>query len=233
MVKKEVIRVLLVEDDPMVQEVNRQFIESVPGFEVIHIASNGEEGLHQLKQLKPDLVILDIYMPEQDGVSMMERIRSNQVDVDIMVITAANDKDTIRKMLQNGAIDYIVKPFKFERLEQSLKHYFKYYSNVSSKEEFRQHEIDHFLGPVLIDKAKKNPDDNELPKGLNAQTLKQILLYLQGQTESVSAEEAADGVGIARVTARRYLDYLQKSGEVEMDIQYGGVGRPVNKYKIE
>jgi two-component system response regulator DctR len=73
---------------------------------------------------------------------------------------------------------------------------------------------------------------DQLPKGLNAVTMKQILLYMANRDQLLSAEEVADGVGIARVTARRYLDYLEKSGRVELDVRYGGIGRPINRYGL-
>ncbi|WP_085505427.1 response regulator [Thalassobacillus devorans] len=222
------IKVLLIEDDPMVQEVNRQFIERVPGFQVEAIASDGEEGMELTRKIKPDLIVLDIYMPEKDGMETLEQLRGDQLDIDVIVITAANDKGTIKKMLQRGATDYIVKPFKFKRLEQALTRYRDLHQRFSGEGELAQKQIDD-----VITGAKQSPSSSkELPKGLNEQTLEQIILFLREQKEALSAEQVADGIGIARVTARRYLDYLKNIGEVVLDIQYGGVGRPVNRYKI-
>ncbi|MFP3339069.1 FaeA/PapI family transcriptional regulator, partial [Micrococcus sp. SIMBA_131] len=82
------------------------------------------------------------------------------------------------------------------------------------------------------DETNDSITTHQIPKGLNHQTMKQIILYIDKQAKPLSAEEAADGIGIARVTARRYLDYLQKSGKVQLDIQYGGVGRPLNRYSL-
>lgn len=59
------IKVLLIEDDPMVQEVNREFIKSVPGFQVAAVAGNGEQGIQLIKDIRPDLVVLDVYMPKK------------------------------------------------------------------------------------------------------------------------------------------------------------------------
>ncbi|MBB6453524.1 two-component system response regulator DctR [Salirhabdus euzebyi] len=227
------IKVLLIEDDPMVLEVNRQFIERVEGFQIIDTAKNGMEGLQKAKEQKPDLIILDIFMPEQDGIDTLKAVRAEQLDVDIIVITAANDKATIKTMLQNGALDYIVKPFQFERLQQALQHYYTYRNNFKGEGELEQQHIDALI-PSLSSNIKidNQQEINALPKGLNEQTLKQIVLFLIQQEGSVSAEETAGGIGIARVTARRYLDFLQKTGKVDMDIQYGGVGRPINRYII-
>ncbi|MDO3678636.1 response regulator [Paenibacillus ehimensis] len=232
--KRDALRVLLIEDDPMVQEVNSQFVERVEGFRVVGIAFTGDEGLRMVKKLQPDLVILDIFMPVQDGIETLLELRRNQTPVDVMIISAANDMRTIEKMLQNGAVDYIMKPFKFERVKQALEHYRKMKTALDSGRPASQSELDRLLFG-RTDEAS-SPDDRvevpqELPKGLQAVTLKQIMQFLVGQSEALSAEEVAEGVGIARVTARRYLDYLEKSGQVRLDLQYG-VGRPVNKYRL-
>src|SRR5699024_7875643 len=117
------ITVLLIEDDPMGQEVNRQMIGKVEGFQVIAAAGSGSEGLKLAEQQKPALVVLDIFMPERDGIQPLYQLRSDGMNIDILVISAADDTDTIKKALQYGAIDYIIKPFKFARLVQALNKY--------------------------------------------------------------------------------------------------------------
>ncbi|CAG7615348.1 Transcriptional regulatory protein DcuR [Paenibacillus solanacearum] len=231
-----VYSVLLIEDDPMVQEVNRQFVERVEGFRIAGVAGSGTEGLELVRQVKPQLVILDIFMPLQDGIETLTQIRKEQLYVDVIVISAASDRRTIERMLQNGAFDYIIKPFKFERVKQALEHYRQMKEALGSEQTATQHELDRMLFGGSRSSAATVPDvpvlpAAELPKGLQAVTLKQIMQYLLGQPHPLSAEEVAEGVGIARVTARRYLDYLEKSGQLRLDLQYG-VGRPVNKYML-
>lgn len=126
MAVKEEISVLLIEDDPMVQEVNREFIASVDGFKIIAAAGNGEEGISLAKKLKPDLVILDIFMPKKDGIQTLQEFRKQHLDSDVIVVSAAKDKETIKLMLQNGARDYIIKPFKLNRIQQALEKYRHY-----------------------------------------------------------------------------------------------------------
>ncbi|WLR49194.1 response regulator [Halobacillus litoralis] len=222
------IRVLLIEDDPMVQEVNRQFIERVEGYHVVAIASNGEKGLKLIREHQPDLVILDIYMPALDGRKTLQELRRLAFDVEVMVITAANDKSMIRSMFQYGVVDYIIKPFKFERLERALLDYKNFRTRMTGEGGVAQEQLD-----TLFNHAPSSKGMNHLPKGLNQQTLNQILDYLKQDAVALSAEEVADGLGMARVTARRYLDYLQKNGQLNIDIQYGGVGRPVNRYQVK
>lgn len=221
------ISVLLIEDDLMVQEVNREFLERVHGFEVIGIASNGLNGLNMVRELAPDLILIDMYMPKMNGLETIQAIRAEGHSSDIIAITAASDMETVRKVLLHGAVDYLMKPFKFERLKQSLENYSAYRIKLKDKSQLTQKELD------KIRFQKEEPHEKKgLPKGLHEVTLIRILTFLSDQGEAVSAEDVAINVGIARVTARRYLEHLERDGRLEIDIQYGGVGRPVNRYLI-
>jgi two-component system response regulator DctR len=251
---KNSFTVVLIEDDPMVQEVNRQFIERVAGFHVAAVAGNGNDGIRCVQKVKPDLVFLDIFMPGQDGVAVLKQLRSLELPVDVIAVTAANDASTIQNLMRLGLFDYIIKPFKFERVQETLERFRTLHSTLHTEKSVSQGELDQmFRGagpsgdisenvPVITgaDRASPNGKDpadlailrEELPKGLNSVTMKQILLYMASRNQLLSAEEVADGVGIARVTARRYLDYLEKSGCVQLDVRYGGVGRPINRYGL-
>ncbi|MFP7221492.1 response regulator [Priestia filamentosa] len=223
---KNDVSVLIIEDDPMVQELNKTFINKVQGFTVVGTASNGEEGLEKLKELNPELALLDIFMPKLNGVATLQKLRNENFTTDIIVVSAAKDGETIKKVLQNGAIDYIMKPFTFERLQQALEKYRNYHKRINKESTLSQEQLD----SILYSSSKPENFSSLLPKGLNEFTLTVIVDYLKEQREPHSAEEVANGVGIARVTARRYLDYLEKTKAVKIDIQYGGVGRPINRY---
>lgn len=218
-------KVVLIEDDPMVQEVNKEFIKSVKGFQVIAIASNGEEGISFVKKLNPDLVILDIFMPKKDGIQVLQEFRKQQLETDVIVVSAAKDRETIKLMLQNGAIDYIIKPFKLHRIQQALEKYRQYKISLRDSGFISQEQLD-----LLLYSGRSERTTSNLPKGLNEFTLNEIVTYVKQQEEPRSAEDVARAIGIARVTARRYLDYLEKSGAIHLAVQYGGVGRPINRY---
>jgi len=222
------ISVILIEDDPMIRQVNQQFIEKVKGFQIIGTAGNGIEGMKLIKKLKPNLVIMDIFMPEQNGIQTLQQLRESKLNVDVITITAATEMKTIRQILQLGVYDYIMKPFTFERIKQTLENYRNFKEKMGRKKELTQTELDELIHPYRLNLQGLN----ELPKGLNASTLDKIIAFIRMQDNSVSAEEVANGVGLARVTARRYLDYLEKQQKVVIDIQYGSVGRPVNQYRI-
>ncbi len=223
----ECITTLIVEDDPMVLEINRQFIEKVEGFSVKGIAQNFNEAERLLGELKPQLVILDIYLPDTSGVELLKKIRGLGFPVDVIMITAARDRSIIQDVLRYGAIDYIIKPFKFSRLQNSLLSYKVLRNKLQENGTLNQEEIDSLTNASSPPKIFEN-----LPKGLNEITLRQVFLYIVKKKRGLCAEEVAEGVGIARVTARRYLEYLDSKGIAQLELQYGSVGRPINRYSI-
>lgn len=219
------IRTVIVEDDPMVMQVNRQYIEDIDGFEIVGTADTGHEALSLIRKTLPDLVILDIYLPDLDGIQTLKELRTSTIPTDVILVTAARDVDTIQNAFRYGAIDYIIKPFKFSRLKSALDSYKLLNSKMNRKTSMDQDEID----DLAMNKTRMQ---ESLPKGLNDVTLRQVLLYLLKNGTPLSAEEVADGIGLARVTARRYLDYLEKAGKLFLEVQYGSVGRPINRYKV-
>lgn len=221
------IKTVLVEDDPMVLHVNTQYIKDIGGYHIIGVAETSEDALRLIQKLKPDLVILDVYLPDQDGIITLQEIRNLNLPTDVILVTAARDAETVQNAFRFGAVDYIIKPFKRERLKSALDTYRLMKQKLSRKTALNQDEIDTLSGTKKI-----KPCEELLPKGLNELTLKQVVLYLLKQNTLLSAEEVAEGVGIARVTARRYLEYLEKTGRVIIDVQYGSVGRPVNRYRL-
>lgn len=229
-----VIKILLIEDDPMVREVNRQFIERIEGYQIVGTAANGVIGFQKIKELKPDVILMDIFMPEQDGLETLRQIRGEMVNVDVISVTAANDMPTIQNILHLGVYDYIMKPFTFERMQQTLENYRQYKKKTQSVEDITQQELDALIRKGLVEeKVEAMPDlELELPKGFNRSTLDKVLAYLKKSQNGVSADEVAASIGVARVTARRYLDFMEKRQLIKVDVQYGGVGRPVNQYFI-
>ena len=219
------IDVVIVEDDPMVVEVNRGFVNAVSGFKVAGVARSGREAIEMIRGVEPDLVLLDIYLPDMDGVTALQEIRRLGLPTDVIVVTAAQDAETIQNVFRYGAIDYVIKPFKFIRLKAALNCYATLHNRFKRQVQMNQAEID------SLALSRGQQQDEGVPKGLNELTLKQVYLYLIKEGAALSAEEVAEGVGLARVTARRYLDFLEKTGKVILELQYGSVGRPVNRYK--
>ncbi|MGQ9533280.1 MAG: response regulator [Desulfotomaculales bacterium] len=220
----EPITVLIIEDDPMVAEINTSFVHAVPGFKVVGAARTGRAGVEATQRLQPNLALLDVYLPDVDGLSVLREIRDLALPVDVILVTAAHDTFTIQNAFRYGAIDYIIKPFRFDRLKAALENFAVLYHRLHTPSPLRQEEIDRLtLGHLL---------PPELPKGLQEVTLRQILLLLIKEPRAWSAEEVAARLGVARVTARRYLEFLRAGGQAELEMQYGTVGRPVKRYRL-
>ncbi|KHF27569.1 MULTISPECIES: response regulator [unclassified Anoxybacillus] len=218
------IRILLVEDDPMVQQINKKFVAQVEGVSVVGTAANGEDALEKLEKLRPDLILLDVYMPKMDGIQTIRLFRERGYQVDVIIVSAASDAETIQTMLRNGVVDYIIKPFQFERLKQAIERYQLLRKTLNDKQ-VTQQKIDEWMY------RHTQKQQISLPKGLNEATLRQIEQYMLQATDAHSADEVAEAIGIARVTARRYLEYLENIGEVEKEVQYGTIGRPIHRYR--
>lgn len=222
------INVLVIEDDPMVAEVNKGLINSVVGFRVIFVAKTGAEGIKAVDNLNPDLTMLDVYLPDINGVDVLKEIRKIGSGTDVILVTAAQDAETIQNVFRYGAVDYIIKPFKFDRLKAALESYVMLRKNFNSKSSFNQADLDKITQQKGVISSEQST-----PKGLNDITMKQIIMYLAKNNDRLSAEEVAEGLGLARVTARRYLEYLEETGRVSLELQYGSVGRPIKRYKTK
>lgn len=221
------IGIVIVEDDPMVLEVNKQYIKAVGGFTILGTADHAAKGLELVRRFRPQLLLLDIFLPDQKGIEVLQEMRRLDLPTDVILVTAARDVETIQQGFRYGIVDYIVKPFRFERIKSSLESYRDMYYRLQEKKNLDQAEIDDMgLGKVKL-------AEEILPKGLTEITLKQVLLLLVKGKQSYSAEEVAAEVGLSRVTARRYLEYLEKTGKAELELQYGSVGRPVNRYRLK
>lgn len=221
------IQVLIVEDDPMVAQINREYISALPMFQVVGHASNGEDALRFLAGNRVDLIVLDIYMPKMDGLKMLARMRAQFNDVDVIFVTAAREKEAILRGLQLGAVDYLIKPFTFERIRQALERYSQRRALLNRVDELNQETLDALLSA---------PDDaispHDLPKGIQPDTLGRVEEWLGTRSGVVELQHVASALSITTVTARRYLDYLVSTGAVRRELKYGSVGRPSHQYIV-
>lgn len=220
------IRVLIVEDDPMVAEINKKFTEAVEGFAVVGVARNGQEALAFMGKKAVDLLILDIYLPDKNGVEILSKLRRDEQPVDVIMVTAADDSKTVSKVLRQGVVAYIAKPFKFDRYRSVLEAYRNFRDKTQRKASLAQEDIDGILA------IQQSVVTEETPKNFNAQTLSLITNYLHVQEQFLSAEEIALAVGLSRVTVRRYLEYLVDQGRVQRVMDYHAVGRPIHRFRL-
>ncbi|MEK4517560.1 response regulator [Paenibacillus sp. FSL H8-0122] len=225
------IKVLIVEDDPMVAKFNRHYLEQVAGFEYAGWAATGDEALILLEKQQVDLILLDIYMPRVSGLQLLSALREQGSKVDIIVISAASDNASIRKALQNGAVDYLIKPFEFARFQAALSAYREDYK-LMHKEHLSQEQLDKLLRHSLGTEEEKTAA-LPLPKGLAEGTLESIWSTINRLESPVfSTEDISSHAPISRISVRKYLAFLTEAGILEMELSYGAVGRPVYMYKV-
>lgn len=225
------IEVMIVEDDPRTAEIYKQFTQKLEGYTVSNIANSGEQALEILKIYSPDLLLLDIYLPDMNGIDLLWQVRSHYRGVDVILITASNEADTVREAIRGGVFDYMIKPIMIDRFLATLKKYQDVKQQLSNSKVFRQHEVDSFFKttPMTLEEGTK---EIPLPKGIDKLTLSRIKKQLIEANESVNVDELAKSLGITPSTSRRYLEYLLSIDEVEVELKYGAVGRPERRYKL-
>jgi len=221
------IRTLIVEDDFRVAAIHRGFIERLPSFSVVGVAHTAREALERAAEDQPDLVLLDIYLPDRSGLEVLRELHSTgRPPVDVIAITAANDVTTLRSAMQGGVIHYLVKPFQFNAFREKLESYAALRSRLREVREVDQDEIDQVLATLRAGTSAPT-----LPKGLSPATFALVARTLRGVEDDLSAEDVASRTGVSRVTSRRYLDRLARSGLVEVTMRYGKTGRPEHRYR--
>lgn len=218
-------KVLIVDDDPMVADINRHYVEKNALFTVKGFARNGEEALEFLKKEPVDLVVLDVFMPVMDGIETLKNIRNKKDTVEVIMVTAANDTATLDQTMHLGVLDYLVKPFSLERLLVSLEKFVTKYNLINQNTVLDQSKIDSLITnpPVL-----KN---QELPKGIQKKTLDKILEYFDTATFWQSVDIISKKLGISIVTIRHYLNYLVQEKVLEETINYETGGHPSVLYR--
>ncbi|WP_096201716.1 response regulator [Bacillus sp. FJAT-45350] len=235
--KRKPFNVFIIEDDFRVANINKQFVEQVEGFQVVGVVHTGKDALSYLERAHnelPNLVLLDVYIPDVQGLELMWEIRKKYNDIEIIMITAANEVDTIERTFRGGILDYIIKPVDFERLKKTLQRYVEKQKLFRSKQEMTQEELDTMMGGFPQILVEKDQIGSELPKGIDRLTLEKIILVLKdNDSEGFTAVELSKEIGASRSTARRYLEYLVAIEQVKAELIYGDVGRPERRYLIK
>ncbi|WRP08047.1 response regulator [Rossellomorea aquimaris] len=220
------INVLIVEDDPMVARFNQRYLDEINGFHLIGISNSIEDAMVKVNEYKIDLVLLDVYMPgKRNGMDLLELIRKEQRETDVILITAASEVDNIQSALRMGVVDYLIKPFEFERFKKALTTYRESNRMLQKQSTIDQSELD-----LLLLRDVQTREKSPLPKGLTSSTLSSIYDEIVSfEEESFSTDDIADVTSISRVSIRKYLRFLKDIGVVDETLIYG-IGRPVYQY---
>ncbi|WP_053218365.1 response regulator [Virgibacillus senegalensis] len=223
------LQVVIAEDDFRVAQIHEAFLEKVPGMKLVGKAANAKETRQLLDACTVDLLLLDVYMPDQLGTELLQYIRENYPKLDIIMITAATDKAFLEKSLNYGVQDYLIKPVTMEQFQQSMQNYKKKKEKIESRKEVDKELLQEVFGTPRIE--QKNTAT--LPKGIDYRTLEKVKEMLSIEQNGITSEQAAEKIGASRTTARRYLEYLVGRNEAVVEQMYGIVGRPERRYTIK
>ena len=221
-------KVMIVEDDPMVASINQQYLERNQNLKTVGQFRNGQEALEYLENNGADLAVVDYYMPIMDGLEFVRKCHEKNIKTDVIIVTAANTAQDISEFLQLGIVDYLVKPFTYERFQKAIDKYL-YRKNLAKQDKtLDQAEIDKLLSQ---EQNIRPAEKVVLEKGLQEQTLERIRTYLEEHKGTLmSSNEIASEVNLSRITVRRYMNYLVENREIISQIDYSTGGRPSIKY---
>ncbi|MGP8306890.1 response regulator [Vibrio sp. YIC-376] len=217
------IKVVIVEDDPIIAELHHHFVELADQYQVVGIAASIHIAQQLVERIQPDLVIVDNYLPDGQGVDLVYRWLNSDHRPECILVTAANDAATVQKAHRFGAFDYLVKPVDYSRLTESLERFAKVKIHMRSQETFRQSQLDdlfHSGKTTQIDLA-----------GLDPFMYRQVVeLFTHVHIEHTAAS-ISERLPISKSTARRYLDKAVEQGELVAFLEHGKVGRPTRVYR--
>ncbi|MHA7197135.1 response regulator [Arthrobacter alkaliphilus] len=220
------IKALVVDDDFRVAGIHAARVARVEGFECVGEVYSAAAAREAIERLNPDLLLLDVHLPDEDGISMLRSLQAAGTDVDCIVITAAQDLDTVKSAMTSGAVYYLVKPFSFDRLRTQLEAYRNWRQELESASTADQSTIDSLYNARSAGVRPAAPAPRLQP------TMQKALDAVRAARGPVTAAEIAGQLGVSRPTAQRYLSVLEQKGLLVLDLTYGGTGRPLNSYTL-
>jgi two-component system, CitB family, response regulator len=227
------IEVLIVEDDLRIAEIQKRFLEQIEGFQAVGIAASYLEAKTLMDILQPDLLLLDVYFPDMNGIDLLKETKQQSKQMDVIMITATKEIHRVQEAISIGVFDYIIKPVVFDRFRQSLLRYKEYHGNLLQLGKDITHVTQQQVDKLLRKEADgAGTEKSYLPKGIDPLTLEKVMEVLGKVEYGLTAESVAKEIGVSRTTARRYLEHLVYNESIEADLSYGTVGRPERVYIV-
>ena len=228
------IRVLVVEDEPIAAAAHAAYVGRIDGFTLAGSAPDGQSALRLMAEFAAagtpvELVLLDMNLPDLHGLDIARRMRAAGFFADIIAITAVRELNIVRSAVATGVVQYLIKPFTYATFADKLASYRQFRDQLAGPGAAgpgaSQSDVDQAFASL------RAPSELPLPKGLSVSTLESVQDFIKAQPGAVSASEAMEALGMSRVTARRYLEYLADAGTVSRAARYGAPGRPENEYR--
>lgn len=219
---------LVIEDDDRIGAILSELVAATPGFSLLGRAGTLAQADEMMAGVVPQLLLVDISLPDGSGLEWVNRLRSHNREAYVIMVTASREVETIQQALNLGVHDYIIKPLRLFRIQQSLDEVLQLHRKLCERGRLEQEDLDKLLG-------KGRPQAREMritPKGIDSITLRQVLELLAGEPNSVfSTDTVALRLSLSRTTARRYLEYLESEDKVDVELNYGQRGRPERRYR--
>jgi response regulator of citrate/malate metabolism len=226
------IQVMIIEDDETAIKIYERFTQKIDGFQVVATTSTGKQALELINVFTPDLILLDVFLPDIKGTDLLWEIRKQLRSVDIILITADNDVETVSEAIRGGAFSYLMKPIMIDKFLETLEKYKETRLALLTLTTVGQDDVNHFF---RMNSREEQVGDTEkvgsLPKGIDKHTLKKVRQSMKETQDSINAEKLAKILGASHSTVRRYLEYLVANDELEVEILYGTIGRPERRYR--
>jgi response regulator of citrate/malate metabolism len=201
-------------------------VARVEGFECVGEVYSAAAAREAIARLSPDLLLLDVHLPDEDGLSLLRSLQAAGTQVDCIIITAARDLATVRSAMSSGAVYYLVKPFSFEQLRTQLEAYQRWRQELDSAPSASQAVVDSLYSTRNAAVRPVAPCPRLQP------TMQKVLDAVRAAGGPISAAEIAEHLGVSRPTAQRYLGALERKNLVALELSYGNTGRPLNSYTI-
>ena len=220
------IPVMIVEDDLRASYGLGSTINQHTDFYVVSAGESLIEAELKAEAFDPELIMVDISLPDGNGIDLVKLLKSKGMKAAFIMTTAERETATIEKAIQLGVMDYLVKPIRMSRVLQALDDYLDFKKRLTKNDKIDQQDID-----ALFRKSAALDGSRKTPKGIDENTLDKLTQYLDTMDESpFTAEDIGEAINLSRITARRYLEYLEAQGQVSMTLDYKTGGRPKQRY---
>ncbi|OUN47962.1 response regulator [Enterococcus cecorum] len=221
------MKILMIEDEPLIQRIHQGYLQKIDATFQIVVGKDLDEARQYLKNDDIDLILLDIHLKGAHGLDLLSEIDRLTKVPDVIIISAATQSQFAQQALQAGVIDYLIKPFTFERFQQAILKW------QQKRSMLQQEFIDQASLDALFQPTVTNNPTIEIEKGLSKDTLIQILNHLTNRQVSFTIQELATELSLSHVSIRKYIQFLEQHQILTSETIYLKVGRPHQRYHLQ
>lgn len=227
MMQAEMIDVMIVEDENQLAQLYAEFIDNHRWLRLVGVVSTLREARALIEEKRPQLLLLDNYLPDGQGISLLENDLFKKTHCSVIFITAASDMNTCSQAIRCGAFDYILKPVSWNRLQQSLERFIQFCHTQRAWKVVDQQNVDSLYQLQAKDFTPKSGN-----KGIEENTLNLVEgIFIQEDDRCFSVDEVVSETGLSKTTARRYLEHCVQKGDLRVEMLYGKIGHPRRMYR--